>query len=148
MKNRILNLTQHRATPAQMEDGIENVPSRLAEQLERLLTFPADYGLTCLSLSAKALAAMAHQLGYEQVMIGGLPALMSHLEREMIALDISVGYARTERVSIDTPQPDGSNKKVSTFRYAGMYWAWERLACPYCGSTVCGVVTRGDTLCG
>ena len=144
----ILNLTQHRATPAQMEDGIENVPSRLAEQLERLLTFPADYSLTDLVANAKALAKLAHDLRYDAAMIGGLPSLMSHLERELIALDISVGYARTERVSVDQPQVDGSTKKVSTFRYAGMYWAWERVACPYCGSTRCVTVTHGEHLCG
>ena len=144
----ILNLTQHRATAAQLQQGIENVPSEHQEQLERLLTFPADYTYTCLSLTAKALAALAHELGYDAAMIGGMPSLMGHLERELIALNISVGYARTERVSADQVQPDGSVKKVSTFRHCGIYWAWERTPCPHCGSTDCGVVTRGATTCG
>ena len=144
----ILNLTQHRCTREQLEEGIENVPSKYQAQLERLLTFPADYTLTCLSLTAKALAALAHELQYDAVMIGGLPALMGHLERELIALDISISYARTERVSVDQTQPDGSVRKVSVFKHAGLYWAWERTPCPYCKSTNCGVVTRGDTLCG
>lgn len=149
MKNRILNLTQHRATGEQIADGVENIPSRLAKELENLLTFKADYSLTDLVTSAKALARLAHSLGYEQVMIGGLPSLMKHLEAELIALDISVGYARTERVSIDKPLPDGSGtQKVSVFKYCGMYWAWQANPCPYCKSTTCGVVTRGDTLCG
>lgn len=146
---RILNLTQHRCTREQLEDGIENVLEKHRDQLERLLTFPSDYTLTCLSLSAKALAQLAHQLGYEAVMIGGMPALMSHLEREMMAMDISVGYARSERVSIDKPLPDGSGtEKVSIFRYCGIYWAWERNPCPYCKRTTCVVVTHGETLCG
>ena len=144
----ILNLTQHRCTADQLADGIENVPSKYQDQLERLLTFPSDYTMTCLSLSAKAIARLAHDLRYDAAMIGGMPALMSHLERELIALDISVGYARSERVSVDQPQPDGSIRKVSQFRHVGLYWAWERNPCPYCKSTNCGVVTRGDTLCG
>lgn len=145
----ILNLTQHRCTREQLEDGIENVPTKHAEQLERLLTFPSDYTMTCLSLTAKALAHLAHDLRYDAVMIGGLPSLMGHLEREMIALDISVGYARSERVSIDKPLPDGSGtQKVTIFRHAGIYWAWERNPCPYCKSTTCVVVTHGEHLCG
>ena len=148
MKNRILNLTQHRATSEQIADGVENVPSRMAKELENLLTFKADYSLTDLVTSAKALARLAHTLGYEQVMIGGLPSLMSHLERELIALQISVGYARTERVSIDQTQPDGSVKKVSVFRHAGLYWAWQATPCVYCGSTQCVTVTHGEHLCG
>lgn len=144
----ILNLTQHNATSDQLADGIENVPSRLKADLEGLLTFPSDYDLTLLVTRAKALAKLAHQLGYDAAMIGGLPSLMSHLERELIALGIGVAYARTERVSIDTPQPDGSNKKISVFRHAGLYWAWQPVACPYCRSTVCVVVTHGEHLCG
>lgn len=144
----ILNLTQHRCTREQLEEGIENVPSKYADQLERLLTFPADYTLTCLSLTAKALAQLAYELRYDAAMIGGMPSLMSHLERELIALDISVGYARTERVSVDQAQPDGSVRKVSQFRHAGIYWAWERTPCPYCKRTTCVVVTHGETLCG
>lgn len=146
---RILNLTQHRATAEQLADGIENVPASLKTELESLLTFPADYDLTKLVANARALANLASTLGYEQAMIGGLPSLMGHLERELIALDISVGYARSERVSIDKPLPDGSGtEKVSIFRYCGMYWAWERTPCPYCKSTTCVVVTHGEHLCG
>ena len=148
MKNRILNLTQHAATAAQIDEGIENVPSRLKEELEQLLTFPSDYDLTMLVNNAKALARLARTLGYEQAMIGGLPSLMGHLERELIKAEIGVAYARTERVSVDQPQPDGSNKKVSVFRHAGLYWVWQPVACPYCKSTTCVTVTHGEHLCG
>ena len=144
----ILNLTQHRCTAEQLSDGIENIPSKHQEQLEKLLTFPAGYDLTDLVTSAKALAKLAHHLRYDAAMIGGLPALVGHLGRELIALDISVGYARTERVSVDQPQPDGSVKKVSVFKHVGLYWAWEKNPCTYCGSTTCVTVTHGETLCG
>lgn len=144
----ILNLTQHRCTAEQLQDGIENVPSRLKEQLEALLTFPAHYDLTSLVTNAQALVKLTKKLGYEAVMLGGMPSFMPILQAEMIKADISVGYARTERVSVDQPQPDGSVRKVSQFRHAGMYWAWERTPCPYCGSTVCVTVTHGEHLCG
>ena len=145
----ILNLTQHRATSEQLADGIENIPSKHQEQLEKLLTFPAHYDLTDLVTSAKALAKLAYELKYDAAMIGGLPSLMSHLERELIALDVSVGYARSERVSIDKPLPDGSGtQKTSVFRYCGIYWAWEKNPCPYCKRTQCVVVTHGEHLCG
>ena len=144
----ILNLTQHRCTAEQLKDGIENVPSRLAKELENLLTFKADYSLTDLVTSAKALARLAYQLQYDAAMIGGLPALMGHLERELIALGIGVAYARTERVSVDQTQPDGSVKKVSVFKHAGLYWAWQATPCPYCKSTNCVTMTHGEHLCG
>ena len=144
----ILNLTQHNATADQIKEGIENVPSRIKADLEGLLTFPADYDLTLLVTRAKALARLAYTLQYDAVMIGGLPALMGHLERELISLGIAVSYARTERVSVDQPQPDGSNKKVSVFRHAGLYWAWQATPCPYCRRVDCVTVTHGETLCG
>lgn len=144
----ILNLTQHRCTAEQLSDGIENIPSKHAEQLEKLLTFPSDYDLTMLVNNAKALANLARSLGYEAVMVGGMPSFMPILQAEMIKADISVGYARTERVSVDQIQPDGSVKKVSVFKHAGLYWAWERTPCPYCRRTDCVVVTHGEHLCG
>lgn len=145
---RILNLTQHNATAAQLQDGIENIPSKHQEQLEKLLTFPAGYDLTDLVTSAKALANLTKKLGYEAVMVGGMPSFMPILQAELVKADISVGYARTERVSIDQVQPDGSVRKVSVFKHVGMYWAWERTPCPYCKRTTCVTVTHGETLCG
>lgn len=145
----ILNLTQHRCTSEQLADGIENIPSRLADELEALLTFPAQYDLTMMVARAKALAHMATVLRYDAVMIGGMPSFMPILQAELIKADISVGYARSERVSVEKPLPDGTGtQKVTIFRHAGIYWAWERNPCPYCKRTQCVVVTHGEHLCG
>ena len=55
-------------------------------------------------------------------MIGGMPSFMPVLESVLISKGIKVGYACTERKSVDK-EVDGKIIKTAVFVHAGMYWA-------------------------
>ena len=125
----ILNLTQHNATLDQKAEGIIDFPVDFQVALKGLLTFPTQY--TRKDLECRAL--QIHELirdfcgpskeVLDGVMIGGMPSFMPVLEATLISKGIRVGYACTERKSVDKTLPDGSVQKTAVFVHAGMYWA-------------------------
>ena len=124
----ILNLTQHNATKDQQDAGIIDMPVDFQTALKGLLTFPTQY--TRADLEYRAL--QVHELVrdfcgtskevLEGVMIGGMPSFMPVLESVLISKGIKVGYACTERKSVDK-EVDGKIIKTAVFVHAGMYWA-------------------------
>ena len=89
----ILNLTEHRATQEQKEEGVVDLPEPEREKLIELLTFntiPVPYTLRTRAL---AITTLALNTGAEMAMIGGAPYLMSHLERELAYVGISAMYS-------------------------------------------------------
>lgn len=56
-------------------------------------------------------------------MIGGAPYLMPELERALKKFGISVLYAYSERVGVETTNPDGSVTKNYVFKHQGFYQA-------------------------
>lgn len=148
----IINLTQHQATADQTAVGIVDVQDNFTATLKNLLTFPAVYDVYMLIGRAQAIASLAYDswnaqcqaaadtdtrplcstddayMDYwyhssKEVMIGGMPSFMRHLEDALIAKGFKVGYACTDRVSIDVPDGNGGVKKSSVFKHVGMYWA-------------------------
>ena len=119
MKKRIVNLTQHQATPEQKEDGVFDLAPEGREKLAALLTFdePPTAGEIC--DRARGIADLTRDRGVNAAMIGGAPYLMSALENELSAARILPLYSFSRRESVDTPQPDGSVRKVATFKHAG-----------------------------
>lgn len=57
------------------------------------------------------------------VMLGGAPWMMPALEKVAHLRGLSVCYAFSKRVSEEQHQPDGSVKKVNTFKHQGFIWA-------------------------
>ncbi len=115
----ILNLTQHPATAEQVAAGVVDLPAEPRAFLQRLLTFTALPSRREVDQRAEQIAALVEPATCKQVMIGGAPYLMAPLERHLEALGIEPLYAYSERVSIEEPQPDGTVRKVNTFRHAG-----------------------------
>ena len=114
-----------------------------------LLTFSAQYTKADLEKSADAIVELVKAVDCHRVMIGGLPAFMPVLEATLVKAGIAVGYARSERVSEDHVQPDGSVKKVATFKHAGLYWSSVLMnACIYCSRSDCIAYTHGESICG
>lgn len=116
---KILNLTQHVATPDQIAAGIVEPALKAAVQL--LITFDelpgADHLRDCaMRLSALALADPSYD---GVVMIGGAPYFMAPLERALRVCGIRTLYAFAKRESVDVAQADGSIKKTQVFRHAG-----------------------------
>ena len=124
----ILNLTQHNATKDQQDAGIIDMPVEFQVALKGLLTFPTQYTRADLEYRALQIHELVRDFCgtskevLEGVMIGGMPSFMPVLESVLISKGIKVGYACTERQSVDK-EVDGKVVKTAIFVHAGMYWA-------------------------
>ena len=124
----ILNLTQHNATKDQQDAGIIDMPVEFQVALKGLLTFPTQYTRDDLEYRALQIHELVRDFCgtskevLEGVMIGGMPSFMPVLESVLISKGIKVGYACTERKSVDK-EVDGKIIKTAVFVHAGMYWA-------------------------
>ena len=125
----ILNLTQHNATADQINAGINDLPvDDFQTALKGLLTFPTQYTRADLEYRALQIHELVRDFCgtseevLEGVMIGGMPSFMPVLESVLILKGIKVGYACTERKSVDK-EVDGKIIKTAVFVHAGMYWA-------------------------
>jgi hypothetical protein len=114
---RIVNLTQHNASPDQRDAGVFEPRSK--EFVKRQLTFADLPALDDIHARAEAIAAVAQDASADAAMIGGAPYLMSALERALIGRDITPLYAFSLRESVEETQPDGSTKKSMVFRHQG-----------------------------
>ena len=124
----ILNLTQHNATADQINVGINDLTVDFQVALKGLLTFPTQYTRADLEYRALQIHELVRDFCgtskevLEGVMIGGMPSFMPVLESVLISKGIKVGYACTERQSVDK-EVDGKVVKTAIFVHAGMYWA-------------------------
>jgi len=105
----IINLTQHRATPEQLEAGVIDLPEEDRRVLTQYLTFNVLPDHEEIYHRACTIASFA--LAYDAAMIGGAPYLMAPLEAALKNI--------STRESIEKPQPDGSIRKINTFRHIG-----------------------------
>lgn len=117
--NKILNLTQHTSTPEQTSEGVVDLIGNALEALKFNLTFVAIPTKKSISERAERIASLASANGFDKVMIGGAPYLMSALESALKARKITPLYAFSERVSREEIQEDGTVRKISTFQHRG-----------------------------
>lgn len=121
----ILNLTQHDATPEQLQAGVVDLPVNGKKFLRETITFNHLPATEEIVQVAAVIAEIANSTSEEEfsgvkVMIGsGLPALQAPLERALRDLDFDPIYAFSLRESVDQPQPDGSVRKVAVFKHVG-----------------------------
>lgn len=118
---RVLNLTQHIATPEQIEAGVVDMQPEEREWLQRLLTFntlPAADDIASRVACIEGLV-MATKGECTHVMLGGAPFLMAPLEKAMRSVGLTPVYAFSKRVSSEICQPDGSVMKTSKFVFEG-----------------------------
>ncbi|MEK7509560.1 MAG: hypothetical protein AAB605_02495 [Patescibacteria group bacterium] len=113
----ILNLTQHAATPDQVQAGVVEPADKPA--VSTLLTFDTAPDQGELQRRASALAAMATNAGTPAAMIGGAPYLMAPLEKALREAGVKPVYSFSERRSSEQTQPDGSVRKVNVFVHVG-----------------------------
>ena len=123
---KILNLTQHQATPEQLAAGVVEPADK--KQVVDLLTFDSIPTPAEMRDRAAKLAAIAAEAGVEAAMIGGAPFFMAPLERALLEAGVEPVYAFSLRVTEEVTQPDGSVRKTSVFRHAGFVR-------PYAGRT-------------
>lgn len=124
---RILNLTQHPATPEQIGAGVVDLTPEQRGVVSRWLTFetpPSRLDIqTRAALLAQAAANDSVGVGevghFDAAMIGGAPYLMGPLEAALLAQGINPLYAFSRRESVETVAADGSVTKTNVFRHAG-----------------------------
>ena len=114
---RIINLTQHAATPDQQREGV--FEPQLKEKVKELLTFKSVPTVEEITSRAVQLAFIAKDEGADAAMIGGAPYLMRALEDALIMNGIEPVYAFSVREAVETQNPDGSVVKRMVFRHAG-----------------------------
>ncbi len=115
----IINFTQHRATPEQIEAGVaELIP---VSELSEILTFvdiPTAQEIRSRAEEAAKLISSVSEPG-AQVMIGGAPFFMGTLEAALKAAGFKPVYAFSERKSVDVVKEDGSVVKTAVFVHKG-----------------------------
>jgi hypothetical protein len=115
---KILNLTQHPATPAQVSVGVFDLKGESLSELKKQLTFHSIPKRWELIERAKEITDLVQGFACDAVMIGGAPFFMHQLEEELYNDRINVLYAFSVRESIDITQ-DGETKKISVFKHVG-----------------------------
>jgi hypothetical protein len=116
---KIVNLTQHTPTPEQVAAGV--FTSTAENAIRQLLTFDMLPNVAAVVFRARDLARIAQTSGATHALIGGAPYLMSPLEWHLKQVGVVPLYAFSERVSSEEVQPDGSVRKVNTFKHGGFY---------------------------
>jgi hypothetical protein len=112
----ILNLTQHQATPEQIEAGVSQSQS---QEIRRLLTFERLPTRREIAERAEALAEIAEASGEPAAMIGGAPYLMSELEAALCERGITPLYAFSRRESVEEITDSGETVKRTVFKHLG-----------------------------
>jgi hypothetical protein len=119
---KILNLTQHQATPAQIEVGVYNLGlySLAQKRVNDLLTFNEMPTHSELMRNARVLTDIVRDENPDAVMIGGAPWFMSVLETALTYAGVQVYYAFSKRVSIESTDSDtGEVTKTNVFKHIG-----------------------------
>ena len=124
---RILNLTQHAATPEQTAAGVVDLTTAQRAVVSQWLTFETPPSRPVIKTRARLLAqaatndsSMVGEVGpFDAAMIGGAPYLMGPLEDALLDLCIVPLYAFSKRESVETVGSDGSVTKTNVFRHGG-----------------------------
>jgi len=129
---KILNLTQHNATPSQLAAGVVEPPAEAKSRIRRLLTFTSLPTYGEVEERAEELAELAVEIltdpdfpwicggqDWVPVMVGGAPYLMAPLEKALLKRGLRPLYAFSKREVVEEPQPDGSVRRTMVFRHLG-----------------------------
>ncbi len=123
--NLTLNLTQHTATPDQVQAGVIDMDPARRGELARLLTFATLPSSMEVRTRAREIAELARGfvtargLNSSRVMIGGAPYLMGPLETACARAGLGACYAFSVRESAEAVSPDGTVTKTTVFRHGG-----------------------------
>lgn len=121
---RIINLTQHPATPEQKEAGVLDLDDTTGLMLKTLLTFEEIPTAKDLLLRAQQIAVIAKGTFAKKAMIGGATFFMIYLHVALMREGITPVYAFSRRESVEERLPDGTVKKSSIFKHIG-FVGWD-----------------------
>ena len=117
----IINLTQHKATNDQLNDGVVDLPEHLHTKLVQLITFNDIPQPNEMIKRANAIVELVKEFDDNQdfAMIGGAPFFMSILEETLNDAAIQPLYAFSKRISVEETQLDGTVSKKVVFKHEG-----------------------------
>ena len=116
---KILNLTQHCATPDQLAAGVIEPKANLKPLIQKWLTFEVLPSEAEIIRRANKLADIALEHDCQAVMIGGAPFLMSRLEAALLHRRLTPVYAFSKRETVESLNAKGEVEKFSRFAFAG-----------------------------
>ena len=116
-KERILNLTQHPATPDQIEAGVIEPENK--EEVRKLLTFNELPTYEEIMARAEALATIAIKHDVKKAMIGGALFFMTPLAAILRCRGITPLFSFTKRVVEEKVLEDGTVEKKAVFKHEG-----------------------------
>lgn len=139
MKTVILNLTQHEATPEQVEAGVVDLSGSDRQNLKSLLTFDELPDPSRVIEAVSLIVRLAEFVIIDYLdnnkedfehfrfcaMIGGAPWMMSLLERRLREAGIRPVYAFSKRQVVEEMQADGTVKKSMIFKHEGFLEAFD-----------------------
>lgn len=114
---KILNLTQHVATPEQVVAGVVEPINK--KEVQELLTFNSIPTREQMVDRTFTLVKIVFANNCSKVMIGGAPFFMSELEFSLTEADITFVYSFSQRVSVETVDEDGNVVKTNVFKHTG-----------------------------
>ena len=127
----IINLTNHQATPNQLEAGVVE-PAELREAIKPLLNVDLLDGVENIRLQAKEIARLVSEAGdYKVAMIGGQLELCNALVVQLTALGIQPVTAKSLRTSKEVHNDNGTVTKVAVFNHEGFRSSWTRIQQAY-----------------
>ena len=121
----VINLTQHELTPEQKAFiDIECHTDR--QKVKELLTFtklPTQFQILRRAVGladiVRNIVDQDEHINLFLVLIGGAPYLMKPLIEELKEIGVTPVFSYTDRVSVETIQPDGSVVKTQVFKHLG-----------------------------
>lgn len=122
-ERKILNLTQHSATPEQLSQGVVEPSEDDKIRIQKLLTFeelPERHEIYRRAAGLAAVASCYKKSGVTHAMIGGAPYLMPALAFELKDAGILPVAAFSNRISEEKLDPEtGEVKKTQVFKHLG-----------------------------
>lgn len=124
----VINLTQHVASPEQVEAGVLDLDGAYREMLLDILNFVGQPTSEDVLESARDLAFLMERCIKRfdepdlRFMLGGAPFLMAQLSNlEVFDEDLQsrILFAFSERESVERTLPDGSVQKTAVFKHKG-----------------------------
>ena len=115
---KVINLTQHDCTPAQLE-SVEELPAGLRAEVRALLTFDSIPEAGEMDGRAARLAEIAAGEGADGAMVGGAPFFMETLCVRLREAGVAPRFAFSLRRSREVVREDGAVEKVAVFEHGG-----------------------------
>lgn len=116
----ILNLTQHKATQDQIDQGVVDFDDETRAEISKLLTFdklPDHHEMIKRACDLVTILRLKNHIRCE-VMIGGAPFFMSTLERALYMNEFDPVFAFSKRVSVEK-EVNGKIVKTNEFKHIG-----------------------------